>query len=144
MNSLSSLVILLQLVLQLLSNSATANSPQTQVVVQQAIGYATETLASSQQNTVSVSPSVYIQPQNIPPVQNLGSMEITESSTSVQIPTLASNSFCQNPGNQALTDICNSTSTAMCGYQEPSVEGGHLLTMSCIAIQLCSLEHDCP
>jgi L-fucose mutarotase/ribose pyranase (RbsD/FucU family) len=58
MTNLSSILVLLQLVLTLLSNPSTANSSQAQTLATQAIGYATQALESQATTSQSVAPQV--------------------------------------------------------------------------------------
>ena len=68
MTNLSSIVILLQLVLQLLSNSSTAQNPSTQAMVKTAMGYATQALASQ---STTIQPSASSPVTSTPPISTV-------------------------------------------------------------------------
>jgi hypothetical protein len=88
MNTLSSLVVLLQLVLQLLSNPQTANNQSTQDAVKNAIGYATEVLASQEQKELDVISK--IQPQESVFISDSIKQNIVEDTEKITDKSLAS------------------------------------------------------
>lgn len=165
--NLSSIITLLQLVLVLLSNPQTAKNAQVQVLATQAISSAAQALSQQQIIVPTVTPSQKspsVKPLDCPTevidvsqiptgcstniiTKNLQPLPATSTGI-YPTPTLASDFACTQvevyPDNYKGTQLgtmCLSTSTEMCTYIWP----GHFSKpMFCVAIQLCSFEHNCP
>lgn len=95
-------------------------------------------------NTQTPNPSPATSSVSVAPSTSNNDNTFSEWLTQQGIYPLASYPDCQNSPNAYIQNMCLVTSTAMCGFQLPSSQGGHELSMLCSAVELCSAEHDCP